>query len=84
MPTISSFYGIIIFMNVRDKEHNPPHIHAITAEYEAPFIIASGELMRGYFPPKAKALVKEFVLLHQSELLKMWEDGKGRRLPPLA
>ncbi|MBO4424281.1 MAG: DUF4160 domain-containing protein, partial [Spirochaetales bacterium] len=36
MPTISAFYGIIIFMNVRKKEHNPPHIHAITSEYEAP------------------------------------------------
>ena len=83
MPEITRFYGIVVKIFFRD-EHNPPHIHAITAEYEAPFIIASGELMRGYFPPKAKALVKEFILIHQSELLKMWEDGKGRKLPPLA
>ncbi|MBR5098874.1 MAG: DUF4160 domain-containing protein [Spirochaetales bacterium] len=84
MPTISSFYGIIIFMHVRGKDHNPPHIHAVTSEYEAPFSIASGELMAGFFPAKARALVKEFVLMHQSELLKMWEDGKSSRLPPLA
>ena len=24
MPTISCFYGIIIVMYLRDKEHNPP------------------------------------------------------------
>jgi len=30
MPTISYFYGIIIVMYLRNKEHNPPHIHAIT------------------------------------------------------
>jgi hypothetical protein len=29
MPTISYFYGIIIVMYLRNKEHNPPHIHAI-------------------------------------------------------
>lgn len=30
MPTISHFYGIVIVMNLRNKEHNPPHIHAVT------------------------------------------------------
>ena len=34
MPTISCFYGIIIVMYLRNKEHNPPHIHAITKELE--------------------------------------------------
>lgn len=27
MPTISVFYGIYIMMYLRNKEHNPPHIH---------------------------------------------------------
>ena len=34
MPTISHFYGIIIVMYLRNKEHNPPHIHAITQDKE--------------------------------------------------
>ena len=84
MPTICHFYGIIIVMYLRNKEHNPPHVHAITQDFDAPFLISTGEIMEGEFPQKAKALVKEFMLLHQSELLKMWEDGKGRKLPPLA
>ena len=44
MPTISSFYGIIILMHLTSKEHNPPHIHAIYGEYEAIFYIESGEI----------------------------------------
>ncbi|MBQ5391901.1 MAG: DUF4160 domain-containing protein, partial [Spirochaetales bacterium] len=61
MPTISHFYGIIIVMYLRDKEHNPPHIHAITSQFDSPFSIESGEIMGGVFPTKAKALVKEFI-----------------------
>ena len=37
-------------MYFRNKEHNPPHIHAITQDYAAPFLIATGELMEGEFP----------------------------------
>jgi hypothetical protein len=33
MPTISSFYGILIQMFWRD--HAPPHFHALYAEHEA-------------------------------------------------
>ena len=34
MPTISQFFGIIIHMYIRG-EHNPPHFHALYAEFEA-------------------------------------------------
>ena len=84
MPTISYFYGIVIVMYLRGKEHNPPHVHAITQEYDAPFLISTGEIMEGEFPPKAKALVKEFVLTYRQELEEMWETGKYAKLPPLA
>ena len=62
MPTICHFYGIIIVMYLRDKEHDPPHIHAITQEYAAPFLISTGELIEGEFPRKAAGMVKEFIL----------------------
>ena len=83
MPTISSFYGIIIVMYLRNKEHNPPHIHAITQDFDAPFSIESGEIMEGEFPIKAKSLVKEFILLYKKELEEMWEKEEYRKLPPL-
>lgn len=84
MPTISSFYGIIIVMYLRNKEHNPPHIHAITNDFAAPFLISDGEMMvDGEFPNKARAMVKEFILKYQKELLEMWETEKYVKLPPL-
>ncbi|MCR4724191.1 MAG: DUF4160 domain-containing protein [Clostridia bacterium] len=83
MPTISHFYGITIVMYLRGKEHNPPHIHAIMQDFAAPFSITTGEPLDGGFPPKAKALVREFILQYQDELLEMWETGQYRRLPPL-
>ncbi len=83
MPTISSFYGIIIIMNLRNKEHNPPHIHAVTADFVAPFLISTGELMEGEFPPKAKKMVKEFIMKYQKELEEMWETENYIKLPPL-
>jgi hypothetical protein len=83
MPTISHFYGIIIVMYLRNKEHNPPHIHAITQDFAAPFMISTGEIMEGEFPVKAKAMVKEFILKNQKELLNMWETEEYIKLPPL-
>lgn len=39
--------------------------------------------MEGEFPQKAKALVKEFILRYQMELLSMWETEVYKKLPPL-
>ena len=83
MPALSRFYGIIIKMYFIQREHNPPHIHAITQDFDAPFLIATGEIMDGDFPPKAKAMVKEFILKYQKELEQMWETEQYRKLPPL-
>ena len=83
MPTISYFYGIIIVMYLREKEHNPPHIHAITHEFDAPFLIATGEIIEGEFPAKAATMVKEFILKNKKELMEMWEKEIYYKLPPL-
>ena len=83
MPTIASFYGIIIFMHITRKEHLPPHIHARYGEYQATFIIETGELYFGDFPSKGRQLIKEFVLMHKKELQKMWDTEVYIKLPPL-
>ena len=70
-------------MYLKYKEHNPPHIHAITQDFDAPFLIATGELMEGYVPPTAKILVKEFIQKYQKELENMWETEKYIKLPPI-
>ena len=83
MPTIASFYGIIIFMHITRKKHLPPHIHARYGEYQATFLIETGELYFGDFPSKGRQLIKEFVLMHKKELQKMWDTEVYIKLPPL-
>lgn len=58
-------------------------MHAITQDFDAPFLVATGEIMEGYFPPNAKAMVKEFILKYQDELNRMWETENYIKLPPL-
>ena len=83
MPTISCFNGIIIFMYLRNKEHNPPHIHAVMQDYYAPFLISTGEIMEGTFPGKAAVMIKEFIMTYQRELEEMWETEQYKKLPPI-
>ena len=70
MPTISMFYGIIIQM-FNNNEHNPPHFHAIYAEYKATFTL-DGELLEGTFPRKQQKLIQAWVVLHEDELRANW------------
>lgn len=83
MPTICTFYGIMIITHLTNKEHNPPHIHAIYGEYEASFYIENGDLFEGDFPNNGKLLVKEFVNKYSVELLDMWQTGNYRKLEPI-
>lgn len=83
MPTIARFYGIAIRMRPMNKEHNPPHIHAIYGNYEASITIKDTTIISGKLPPKAMQLVIEFILKHQDELLTMWDTQNFKTLPPL-
>jgi hypothetical protein len=74
MPQISFFLGIIIRMFYRD--HNPPHFHAVYAEYEGLIDINKLELISGKLPPRVLGLVIEWTALHQKELNDNWERAK--------
>ncbi len=83
MPTISSFYGIVIKMYLRDKERNSLHVHAEYGNKEASFYISNGKICEGEFPYRARKLVKEFILKYQKELLWMRESGEYYKLKGL-
>ena len=83
MPVLSRFYGIIIRMYFLQKEHNPPHIHAIYGEDVAAITIGDGTVLEGALPKKALELVREWITVNRSELLKMWESQEFKQLPPL-
>ena len=63
MPTISRFYGIVIYMNSQD--YPPPHFHARYAEDKASISIRDGSLIVGLLPARALRLVEEWRRLHQ-------------------
>ena len=73
MPEIARFYGIIIYLYVKD--HNPPHIHAEYGDYEALFEIKTMKRYSGKLPARAEKLVKDWIELHQVELLEDWNNA---------
>jgi len=83
MPEIARFYGIVIKMFFKPKEHEPSHIHALYGEYIGIFDLKSMEMTTGDLPAKAQELVKEWLAANQAELLKMWDTQKIEKLPPL-
>lgn len=83
MPVLSRFYGIIIRMYFLQKEHNPPHIHAIYGDDVAAITISEGKVIEGALPNKALEMVKEWVSIHKEELLAMWETQEFKQLSPL-
>ncbi len=83
MPIIARFYGLIIKMFFRNKEHNPPHFHALYGEYMGEFDIRTLEMIQGDLPVRAISIVKEWAEIHQKELLEMWNTQNIKKLPPL-
>lgn len=81
MPVISRFEGVVIKMYLRQKEHNPPHIHAIFGEYAGMFSLDDGEMFEGDIPTKEQKLIKVFVDHYRDKLIKMWETEQFEVLP---
>jgi hypothetical protein len=85
VPTISAFFGMLMTMYWR--EHGPPHFHAKYRGMEATVAIATGEVLRGSLPPRARSLVTEWVRLHHRELEVNWRlcrrNETPRPIPPL-
>ncbi len=57
MPTISSFYGILIRMFYNTK--HSAHFHALYGEDDAIVSIVDGKIIAGSLPPRAYKLVRE-------------------------
>ena len=83
MPEIARFYGLIIKMFFREKEHDPPHIHAQYGEYVGSINLQNGEMLEGDLPARAYHLVNEWYKKNKNELLDMWNSQQLKKLPPL-
>lgn len=79
MPTISTFFGIVISMYWRD--HNPAHFHARYGEFEALIRIDTLEVYAGSLPKRALVLVLEWASDHRAELNEDWQLCRALAAP---
>ena len=83
MPEISRFYGIVIKMFFKPKEHEPSHIRALYGEYVGVFNIQTFEMIEGDLPVRAQKMVQEWLGLYADQLQAMWDSRVIEKLPPL-
>ena len=83
MPEIARFYGIVIKMFFKPKEHEPSHIYAIYNEHIGLFNIRTFEMFEGDLPIIAQKLVAEWLEVHKDEFQDMWDKQIINKLPPL-
>jgi len=82
MPTISMFYGIVIYMYFFDDErHKLPHIHARYQGSEASFSILDGALLSGELPLSRIRLVQAWIEIHRDDLLADWSLAVNGEAP---
>lgn len=43
----------------------------------------TGVVLEGYLPPKALAMVREWIALHKDTLQEIWETQEFKKIPPL-
>ena len=79
MPTISTFYGLVIRMYFND--HAPPHFHVEYAEFKATVSIQTLTVASGKLPRRAQMLVPDWAELHQAELLEDWQLCMNKQQP---
>lgn len=83
MPEITRFYGIVIKMFFKPKEHDPSHIHALYGEHIGIFDLQTMKMVEGDLPRKAQELVVEWLQRYNVELQEMWDTQVITKLPPL-
>ncbi|HAY21119.1 MAG TPA: hypothetical protein DCY27_02920 [Desulfobacterales bacterium] len=77
MPSLSSFYGIVI--RVYYDDHPPPHFHAYYGDDEILVAIDSLEILQGSFPKRALAMTIEWAIEHRDELKENWRLAEEHR-----
>lgn len=82
MPTLSTFYGIIVSMYFMDnRRHNRPHIHARYQDDEVVIGIPDGEVLEGTLPPGKLRLVLAWIEIHGDELQASWDQAVSGQQP---
>lgn len=74
MPSISMFYGLIVYMYfMDDKQHKFPHIHVKYQDDEVIVQIPDGDVLEGSIPSSKMKLLQAWIELHKEELMADWQ-----------
>ena len=89
MPTVSMFFGLVVYMYAKDNvRHHTPHIHVEYQDDEAVFSIPDGKVLEGKLPNKKIQLVKAWIIINQEDLMSNWnlavKGGTLFKIKPLA
>lgn len=60
-------------LQLREKDHEPMHVHLVGGEVNAKFDLATLELVAGTLPGALKAEVTDWLRNHQADLIKEWK-----------
>ena len=82
MPSISAFYGLIVYMYFKDnKQHKLPHIHVTYSGEEVIVSLTDGNILEGEIPSSKMKLVYAWIEIHKEELMANWELATNGELP---
>ncbi len=74
MPSISMFYGLIVYMYFLDnRQHKLPHIHVKYQDEEVIVSIPEGNILDGGIPSSKMKLLQAWIELHKEELMADWD-----------
>ena len=72
MPEIERFGGFKLLMFFQDE--NPPHVHIKGANFAAKIRISNGDLLAGDEPNRVLRRARQWIAIHQAELLELWDE----------
>ncbi len=82
MPSISAFYGLIVYTYFKDnKQHKLPHIHVRYSDDEAIVSIPEGGVLEGNIPSAKMKLLQAWIEIHKEELManREWQFPASNR-----
>ena len=72
MPRITTFGAFEIWMYFHD--HNPPHVHVVSPDFQAQVRISNGELLAGEMPAKVRGEALAWIGENKVFLMEKWDE----------
>ncbi len=72
MPTYFVIDGVKIEFYYKD--HNPPHFHAIIAEYDALIEIKTQNILQGSLPKSKEKVISKWAKENEATLMSIWKS----------